>query len=97
MPLDVIEKVYDYIREAGASPAYMSNFKTMNERKIYDIKNVDVNYSKKVIASNMEEALIKYKKYLEKRISADYSYEKIFDDIKSCTFEGFYKEDEYIM
>jgi len=54
-------------------------------------------YNKKVVADDMLDALRKFKSYLSERISADYSYEEVFQAIRSCTFEGTFDDDEYLM
>lgn len=67
-------------------------------KNIYYIEmNVCTEYNKNVVAVDMLEALSKFKKYLSERISVDYSYEEVFQNIRSCTFEGTFVDDEYIM
>lgn len=64
--------------------------------KLYEIKNDDYE-TKKVVAENMEEALVKYRKHLQERINPDYSYMTIFDRITSCNYISEYQEDNVIV
>lgn len=63
--------------------------------KLYLIKNASYD-DKKVAADNMEEALHKYRDYLETAISQDYSSEKVFQDVSECKYLGIYQEDSII-
>ena len=64
--------------------------------KLYEIKNGDYE-TKKVAAENMEEALAKYRKYLQEHINYDYSYMAIFNQITSCNYLSEYEEDGVIV
>lgn len=63
---------------------------------IYLIKNSDYE-TKKVVASNMGEALQKYRKHLEQNINIDYSYEAIYEKVTTCDLVGEYQESDMIM
>ena len=54
-------------------------------------------YNKKVVADDMLDALRKFKNYISERISADYSYEEVFEKIRSCTYKGVFEEEDYIL
>lgn len=60
---------------------------------LYLIKNSEYE-NKRVVAENMSQALLKYKNYLEKTISCDYSYELIFSKITECKFLDIYEEED---
>ena len=60
--------------------------------KVYQIVNEDY-HTKRVLAENMEQALHKYRKYLDTAIYADYSAEDVFTKVKSCEYQGEYVED----
>ena len=64
--------------------------------KLYEIKNSDYE-TKKVVAENMEEALVKYRKRLQELINPDYSYMVIFNQITSCNYLCEYQEDNVIV
>lgn len=63
--------------------------------KLYLIKNSSYE-DRKVIADNMEEALYKYRKYLDTAISFDYSVDNIFGDITECIYMGKYQDEDII-
>lgn len=66
--------------------------------KLYEIRIKNGEYeTKKVAAENMEEALVKYRKYLQEHINADYSYMAIFNQIASCQLIGEYQEVDVII
>ena len=64
--------------------------------KLYEIKNNDYE-TKKVAAENMDEALVKYRKYLFDHINSDYSYMAIFNQITSCIYLSEYQGDDVIV
>ena len=63
--------------------------------KIFKITNNDYE-TKQVLGFDMEDALLKYKRYLYENVSPYHSVSEILSSITTCTYEGEYKEDEYI-
>jgi hypothetical protein len=63
---------------------------------IYEIKNSEYE-TKKVVACDILQALVKYRNYLSEHISGDFSDTAVFHCITSCTYIGKYtEEEEYI-
>ena len=62
---------------------------------IYQIKNSDYE-TKKVVASNMGEALQKYRKHLDEHIGVDYS-SQVYEKVTSCELVGEYEDSDMIM
>ncbi len=65
-------------------------------KKLYLIKNEDYD-DKMVVAEDMEEALSKYKEYIRKDLSYNYSADKIFGTIISCEYIRDYEEADIII
>ena len=61
--------------------------------KLYVIKNSDYE-TKKVVWSDMEDALRKYKEHLRNSINADYSFMRVFESVTSCEYEREYNEED---
>lgn len=64
--------------------------------KLYLIKNEDYD-DKMVVAEDMGEALSKYREYIRKNLSYNYSVDKIFGTITSCEYIRDYEEADIII
>ncbi len=61
--------------------------------KLYEIKNNDYE-TKRVVADNMYEALVKYEKHLSNAVSADFPIP--IDTITDCVCLGDYEDEDLI-
>lgn len=63
--------------------------------KLYVVRNTRCD-DKKVAAANMEDALHKYRNWLEQAVDYDYSVEDIFESVSECKCVGDYQEEDII-